>query len=101
MRATATTIGKGTQDLRGVPQPVTVVTEKLIEDRRVDTLKQALHQTAGITFMAAEGGEEDIRLRGFSLAASGDIYVDSLRDPAFYERDTRCSSRACWPPRSC
>ena len=67
---------------------MTVITEKLIEDRRIDTLKEALHQTAGVTFLAAEGGEEDIRLRGFSLAASGDIYVDSLRDPAFYERDT-------------
>jgi catecholate siderophore receptor len=88
VRATTTTIGKGTQDLRDVPQSVTVITEKLIEDRRIDTLKQALHETAGISFQAAEGGEEDIRLRGFSLAASGDIYVDSLRDPAFYERDT-------------
>lgn len=88
VRATTTTIGKGTQELRDVPQSVTVITEKLIEDRRIDTLKEALHQTAGVTFLAAEGGEEDIRLRGFSLAASGDIYVDSLRDPAFYERDT-------------
>ena len=43
--------------------------------------------TGGITFQAAEGGEEDIRLRGFSLAASGDIYIDSVRDPAFYDRD--------------
>ena len=88
VRATTSSIGKGNQELRDIPQSVTVVTEKLIEDRRIDTLKQALHQTAGITFQAAEGGEEDIRLRGFSLAASGDIYVDSLRDPAFYERDT-------------
>jgi len=88
VRATTSTIGKGNQDLRDIPQSVTVVTEKLIEDRRIDTLKEVLHQTAGVTFMAAEGGEEDIRLRGFSLAASGDIYVDSLRDPAFYERDT-------------
>jgi catecholate siderophore receptor len=88
VRATTSTIGKGNQELRDIPQSVTVVTEKLIEDRRIDTLKQALHQTAGISFQAAEGGEEDIRLRGFSLAASGDIYVDSLRDPAFYERDT-------------
>ena len=88
VRATTSTIGKGNQDLRDIPQSVTVVTQKLIEDRRIDTLKEALHQTAGVTFMAAEGGEEDIRLRGFSLAASGDIYVDSLRDPAFYERDT-------------
>lgn len=88
VRATTSSIGKGNQDLRDIPQSVTVITEKLIEDRRIDTLKQALHQTAGITFQAAEGGEEDIRLRGFSLAASGDIYVDSIRDPAFYERDT-------------
>ena len=88
VRATTTTIGKGHQELRNIPQSVTVVTEKLIEDRHVDTLKEALHQTAGITFQAAEGGEEDVRLRGFSLAASRDIYADSLRDPAFYERDT-------------
>ena len=88
MRATTSTIGKGQQELRDIPQSVTIVTEKLMEDRRIDTLKQALHQAAGITFQAAEGGEEDIRLRGFSLAASGDIYVDSIRDPAFYDRDT-------------
>ncbi len=88
VRATTTTIGKGVQDLRDIPQSVTVVTEKLLEDRRVETLKEVLHQTGGVTFLAAEGGEEDIRLRGFSLAASGDIYVDSLRDPAFYDRDT-------------
>ncbi len=88
VRASTSTIGKGNQELRDIPQSVTVVTEKLMDDRRIDTLKEALHQTAGITFQAAEGGEEDIRLRGFSLATSGDIYVDSLRDPAFYERDT-------------
>ena len=88
VRASSSRIGKGEQELRDIPQSITVVTEKLMTDRRIDTLKEALHQTAGITFQAAEGGEEDIRLRGFSLAASGDIYVDSLRDPAFYERDT-------------
>jgi catecholate siderophore receptor len=88
LRATTSTVGKGTQALRDIPQSITVITEKLLEDRRIDTLKEALHQTAGVTFLAAEGGEEDIRLRGFSLAASGDIYVDGLRDPAFYDRDT-------------
>jgi len=65
-----------------------VVTEKLIEDRNLDTFKEVLHNTAGVSFLAAEGGEEDIRLRGFSLQASGDIFIDGLRDPAFYERDT-------------
>ncbi len=88
LRATETGIGKGKQALRDIPQSITVVTEKLIDDRNLDTLKDALHNTAGISFLAAEGGEEDIRLRGFSLAATGDIFVDGMRDPAFYDRDT-------------
>ncbi len=87
-RATQTNIGKGTQQLRDIPQSVTVVTEKLIDDRNLDTFKEALKNTAGISFQAAEGAEEDIRLRGFSLAQSGDIFVDGMRDPAFYDRDT-------------
>ena len=88
LRATTTTIGKGTQALRDIPQSITVVTEKLLDDRNLDTLKDVLHNTAGVTFQAAEGGEEDIRLRGFSLATTGDIFVDGMRDPAFYDRDT-------------
>jgi catecholate siderophore receptor len=88
LRATTTTIGKGKQELRDIPQSITVVTEKLLDERHIDTVKEALKNTAGITFQAAEGGEEDIRLRGFPLAQSGDLYVDGIRDPAFYDRDT-------------
>lgn len=88
LKATRTTIGRGTQELRDIPQSVTVVTERLIDDRNLDTLKDALKNTAGISFQAAEGGEEDIRLRGFSLQSTGDIFIDGMRDPAFYERDT-------------
>ncbi len=88
LRATTTTIGKGQQNLRDIPQSITVVTEKLIDDRNLDTVKDVLRQTAGVTFQAAEGGEEDIRLRGFSLAGTGDIFLDGMRDPAFYDRDT-------------
>ena len=88
VRATSTSIGKGKQDLRDIPQSITVVTEKLIDDRNLDTLKEVLHNTAGVSFQAAEGGEEDIRLRGFSLAQTGDIFLDGMRDPAFYDRDT-------------
>lgn len=88
LRSTTTTTGRGKQELRDVPQSITVVTEKLIDDRNLDTVKDALRQTAGISFLAAEGGEEDIRLRGFSLAGTGDIFLDGMRDPAFYDRDT-------------
>jgi len=87
-RASETGIGKGRQQLRDIPQSITVVTEKLIDDRNLDTVKEALKNTAGISFLAAEGGEEDIRLRGFSLQGTGDVFVDGLRDPAFYDRDT-------------
>jgi len=88
VRAESSSIGKGKQQLRDIPQSITVVTEKLISDRNIDTLREALHSTAGVSFLAAEGGEEDIRLRGFSLATTGDIFVDGVRDPAFYDRDT-------------
>ncbi len=88
LRATTTTLGKGKQLLRDIPQSVTVVTEKLMDDRNLDTVKEALKNTSGISFLAAEGGEEDIRLRGLSLQATGDIFIDGMRDPAFYERDT-------------
>ncbi|MBL8345579.1 MAG: TonB-dependent siderophore receptor [Rubrivivax sp.] len=88
VQATTTRIGKGQQELRDIPQSVTVVTERLIDDRNLDTLKDVLRQSSGISFLAAEGGEEDIRLRGFSLQATGDVFVDGMRDPAFYERDT-------------
>jgi catecholate siderophore receptor len=88
LRASETSIGKGRQQLRDIPQSVTVVTEKLIDDRHLDTVKEALKNTAGITFLAAEGGEEDIRLRGFALQATGDLFIDGMRDPAIYDRDT-------------
>lgn len=88
VRAIETTIGKGKQALRDIPQSVTVVTEKLMDDRNLDTVKEALKNTAGISFLAAEGGEEDIRLRGFALQATGDLFIDGMRDPAIYDRDT-------------
>lgn len=88
VRAVTTTSFKGNQALRDIPQSVTVVTEKLMFERNLDTVKDVLHNTAGVTFLAAEGGEEDIRLRGFSMAQTGDIFLDGMRDAAFYDRDT-------------
>ncbi len=88
LRASQTRIGRGMQELRDIPQSVTVVTEKLMDDRNLDTVKQALKNVAGISFMAAEGSEEDIRLRGFPVQGTGDMFIDGLRDPAIYDRDT-------------
>ncbi len=88
LRATRTGIGKGDQALRDIPQSVTVMTEKLLQDRNLDDLREVLRTTAGVTFQAGETGEEDVRLRGFSLGLAGDIYRDGLRDGTLVERDT-------------
>ena len=67
LRTRETGIGKGNQALRDIPQSVTVMTERLIDDRNLDDFREVLRTTAGVTFQAGETGEEDVRLRGFSL----------------------------------
>ncbi|MDY0107729.1 MAG: TonB-dependent receptor, partial [Giesbergeria sp.] len=88
VRAKTTTIGKGRQEIRDIPQSVTVFTEKLISDRNQDDFREVLRSTAGVTFQSGETGEEDVRLRGFSLGQAGDIYIDGMKDAPLYERDT-------------
>jgi catecholate siderophore receptor len=89
VRTTTTSIGKGQQELRDIPQSVTVMTEKLMDDAKLTTLREALHYTAGITFAATENGtDQDIRLRGFPVATTGDLLIDGMRDPSQYDRDT-------------
>lgn len=87
VQAVSTRIGKGEQDLRDIPQSLTVVTERMLDDRHLDDFREVLRTISGVSFLAGETGEEDIRLRGFSLAQAGDIYVDGLRDVALIERD--------------
>lgn len=89
LQTKTTQIGKGTQDIRDIPQSLTVMTERLMDEAKLDTLKQALHYTSGITFAATENGtDQDIRLRGFSVSTVGDLMIDGMKDPSQYERDT-------------
>ena len=83
-----TGIAKGQQQIRDIPQTVTVMTEKLMDERNFDDIREVLKATSGVTFQAGETGEEDVRMRGFSLGQAGDIYVDGLRDAPLIERDT-------------
>lgn len=93
LRATQTTIGKGQQQLRDIPQNVTVMTERLLDDRNLDNFRDVLKTTAGVTFLAGETGEEDVRLRGFSLGQGGDIYRDGMREGQLITRDTFATDR--------
>jgi len=83
----ASTIGKTWQQLRDIPQSVTVVNQQLIEDQGADSLKDALKNVSGLTFAAGEGGRtgDQIVMRGF--ATTTDLFVDSARDIGQYTRD--------------
>ena len=93
LRATETRIGKGQQALRDIPQNVTVMTEQLLDDRNLDNFRDVLKTTAGVTFQAGETGEEDVRLRGFSLGQAGDVYRDGMREAQLITRDTFAADR--------
>jgi catecholate siderophore receptor len=83
-----TSVGKTPTAAKDIPQSLTVVNDKLLQDQGKDSFKEALRNVPGITFEAGEGGRigDSIRLRGFSV--SGDIYLDGIRDIAQYNRDT-------------
>lgn len=87
-RASTTRVGKILQDPHDVPQALTTVTNQLMEDQQVGSLREALRNVSGLTFNAAEGGRsgDNMMLRGFYTF--GDMYLDGIRDTAQYNRET-------------
>ncbi len=87
-RASATRVGKVLQDPHDIPQAITTVTNKIMEEQQVGSLREALRNVSGISFNAAEGGRsgDNMMLRGFYTF--GDIYLDGIRDTAQYDRET-------------
>ena len=87
LRATKTRVGKVVQDPHDVPQAITTVTRKLIEEQEANSLREALRNVSGLSFNAAEGGRsgDNMMLRGFYTF--GDMYLDGIRDTAQYNRE--------------
>ena len=88
LRASTTRVGKVLQDPHDVPQSLTTVTNKLMEEQQVGSLREALRNVSGLSFNASEGGRsgDNMNLRGFYTF--GDIYLDGIRDTAQYNRET-------------
>ena len=88
MRATATRVGKVLQDPHDIPQAITTITQSMMEEQQVGSLKEALRNVSGLSFNAAEGGRsgDNMNLRGFYTF--GDMYLDGIRDTAQYNRET-------------
>ena len=84
-QATKTRVGKTLQDPHDIPQAVTTVTNQLMHDQQIGSLREALRNVSGLTFNAAEGGRsgDNFMLRGFYTF--GDIYMDGIRDTAVYK----------------
>ena len=78
---------KRTRPVRDTPQTITVLTNQVIEQQNLLTLRDVLSTVPGITFGAGEGGGgygDSFNFRGYS--ANTDITVDGVRDSAQYTR---------------
>lgn len=78
---------KRTRSVLDTPQTITVLTNEVIEQQNLLTLRDVLSTLPGITFGAGEGGGgygDSINFRGYS--ANNDITIDGVRDSAQYTR---------------
>ena len=65
--ARGTTLFKGAQSLKDIPQSVSVVTRQLMDDRNVTSVYDALSSAPGITIQQSPQGGQYIYSRGFPL----------------------------------
>ena len=65
--ARAVTLGKGTHTLREIPQSVTVITRKQLDDQGITDLKDALNHTTGIVGAQGIGPGMVVTSRGFQI----------------------------------
>lgn len=65
--ADTVTIGKGEQDIRHIPQSVSVVTRKHMDDRNVTTIDDALEEAPGVALYDSPMGARYVFSRGFMV----------------------------------
>ena len=68
-----------------LPQSTYTVTQQLLEDRGVNSLKDALEGVPGVQPTLGEGRRDSFDIRGFT--GGTDQYIDGVRDDAQYFRD--------------
>ena len=75
--------------VKDIPQSITIVPQKVIEEQGGPTLRDALRNVTGIGIAAGEGGGaqgDGFTLRGYT--ARNDIFIDGVRDQGSYFRDS-------------
>lgn len=72
--------------IRDIPQSITVITQDLVRDQAMQSIADVVRYVPGIGIANGEGNRDSPIFRGIS-SASGDMYVDGVRDDVEYYRD--------------
>jgi catecholate siderophore receptor len=80
-----TTATKTSTDIRNIPQALTVISEKQIEDQAIRSVAELLTFVPGATPGTGESNRDQFTLRGNNTTA--DFFVDGIRDDVQYFRD--------------
>lgn len=81
----STTATKTNTLLRDVPQSITVVTQKQIQDQAPLSMAEAVRYVPGVGVSTGEGNRDALVFRG--NRSTGDFYIDGIRDDVQYFRD--------------
>ena len=79
------TATKTNTDIRNIPQALTVISEKQIEDQAIRSVAELLTFVPGASPATGESNRDTFTLRGNSSTA--DFFVDGIRDDVQYFRD--------------
>ena len=84
VRATSTATRTSTA-VKDIPQALSVISEKQIEDQQLRSVADLLYFVPGATPGTGEGNRDQFTLRGNNTTA--DFFVDGIRDDVQYSRD--------------
>ncbi|MEO7366101.1 MAG: TonB-dependent siderophore receptor [Sphingomicrobium sp.] len=84
VRSTSTAT-KTPTDIKDIPQALTVISERQIEDQNLRSISDVMLYVPGASFGSGEGNRDTIVLRGNNSTA--DFFVDGIRDDVQYFRD--------------
>jgi catecholate siderophore receptor len=79
------TATKTNTNIRNIPQALTVISEKQIEDQAIRSVAELLTFVPGATPGTGESNRDQFTLRGNNTTA--DFFIDGVRDDAQYFRD--------------
>jgi catecholate siderophore receptor len=79
------TATKTNTDVKDIPQALTTITSRQIEDQQLRSVGELLKYVPGASYGGGEGNRDQLVLRGNSSTA--DFFVDGVRDDVQYFRD--------------